>query len=116
MRSSIEELWSVERGIGKIAAASTQTIHDKEVEQSISRFGPYEKVTSPIQCLRCGLFAPSVQCGTEICTKTRWCRACTDVPMHMGGNVLRECLNLKKIQDKALVNGMEILMNDVHVV
>ncbi|KAL3805570.1 hypothetical protein HJC23_005814 [Cyclotella cryptica] len=116
MRSSIEELWSVERGIGKIAAATIRTNDEREdAEQSNGRFGPYERVTSPVQCLRCGLFAPSVQCGTELCTKTRWCRACTDVPMHMGGNVLRECLNLKKIQDKGLVDGMEMLMNDVHV-
>ena len=114
MRSSIEELWSVERGIGKIAAGSH--CDRDEVDQDNTRFGPYEKVTSPVQCLRCGLFAPSVQCGDEICTKTRWCKACTQVPMHMAGNTLRECLNMKKIQDQALVDGMETLMNGLRVI
>jgi hypothetical protein len=115
MKSSIEELWSVHRGIGKIAAGTIKTKRDDDEDPNISRYGPFEKVTSPVQCLRCGMYAPSVQCGDEICTKTQWCRACTDVPMHMLGNTLRECLNLKKIQDKGLVDGLEALMNDVHV-
>jgi hypothetical protein len=115
MRSSIEELWSVERGIGKIAAGTFKTGRDVEEDSNGNRFGPFEKVTTPVQCLRCGLYAPSVQCGDEICTKTEWCRACTDIPMHMSGNTLRECLNLKKIQDQKLVHSLEGLMNGLHV-
>lgn len=116
MRSSIEDFWSVKRGIGKIAAGSIKGPDEKEeVDDSSARFGPFEKVTSPVQCLRCALYAPSVQCGEEICTKTQWCRACTDVPMHMSGNTLRECLNLKKIQDPELVPPMEALMNNLHL-
>ena len=112
MRSRIEDMWSVERGIGKIAAGTIKTTREEEDKE---RFGPFKEVTSPTQCLRCGLYAPSVQCGKEICEKTQWCRACTDVPMHMTGNTLRECLNLKKTQDEALVNEMEGLVKNLHV-
>lgn len=116
MRSSIEEMWSINRGIGKIAAGTFK--NDREMEEESDkncRFGPFEKVTSPVQCLRCALYAPSVQCGEEICSKTQWCRACTDVPLHMSGNTLRECLNLKKLQNPTLVDAMERLMKDLHV-
>ena len=98
----------------------------------------------PTQCLRCGFFVPSVQCGTELCTKTKWCRACTRAPLHLGGHVLRECLNLRRcyppdnsphthkhianpgsqtkkgdeeeedITNEALVKRMEMLMRMLH--
>lgn len=114
MRSKIEELWNVERGIGKIAADTVKATRDREEEKN-ARYGPFEKVTSSVQCLRCALFVPSVQCGDEVCAKTQWCRSCTDVPVHMSGNTLRECLNLKKIQNQALNGGLEDLMGSFRV-
>ena len=75
------------------------------------KFGPYEAVIEPTQCGRCGLFAPSVQCGNEICTKTRWCQVCTKVSLHLTGNVLRECMNLRKSQEEKIARGLEKLMN-----
>lgn len=114
MRSKIEELWNVERGIGKIAADTIKATRDSEEEKN-ARYGPFLKATSPVQCLRCAMFVPSVQCGDEVCAKTQWCRSCTDVPMHLSGNTLRECLNLKKIQDQALLGGLEILMDAFRV-
>ena len=77
------------------------------------KFGPFETVTEPIQCGRCGLFMPSVQCGNEMCTKTKWCKVCTKVSMHLGGNVLRECVNLRKCQDRDLVRGVDRMMTEV---
>ena len=85
-----------------------------EEEQSRTRrFGPFEVVSEPKQCGRCGLIMPSVQCGAEMCTRTRWCRVCTKVSMHLAGNILRECMNLRKIQDAELGGGVDRLMDDV---
>jgi len=81
-----------------------------EGDQMFRKYGPFETVTTPIQCGRCGLFMPSVQCGNEMCTKTKWCRVCTKVSMHLGGNVLRECMNLRKSQDVEVAMGVEKLM------
>jgi len=33
--------------------------------------------------------------------------------MHLAGNVLRECMNLRKIQDAELAGGVNKLMNDI---
>eukprot|EP00571_Detonula_confervacea_P000480 CAMPEP_0172314676 /NCGR_PEP_ID=MMETSP1058-20130122/23101_1 /TAXON_ID=83371 /ORGANISM="Detonula confervacea, Strain CCMP 353" /LENGTH=747 /DNA_ID=CAMNT_0013028605 /DNA_START=101 /DNA_END=2344 /DNA_ORIENTATION=+ len=86
-----------------------------EDDQKFRKFGPFETVTEPVQCGRCGLFMPSVQCGDEMCTKTKWCRVCAKVSMHLGGNVLRECMNLRKSQDGEVAKGVEkLLANDVN--
>ena len=82
-----------------------------EGDQKFRKFGPFETVTEPIQCGRCGLFMPSVQCGDEMCTKTKWCRVCTKVSMHLGGSVLRECMNLRKRQDGEVAKGVEKLVD-----
>lgn len=134
LRSKIEDMWKQERHIGVIAANSIQELSAGEEDttateekeggvgaelaaveeaQRLRKFGPYEIVTEPIQCGRCGLFMPSVQCGNEMCTKTKWCRVCTKVSMHLGGNVLRECLNLRKIDEKELIEGVGKMMNEV---
>ena len=64
------------------------------------KFGPFRPpAEGGEQCTRCGLFAPSAQTGDDICSQTRWCRACTRVPPHLGGDLLRECLKLRKCQD-----------------
>lgn len=80
------------------SSASSSTAVAAEAAKRYRKFGPFEPVAEPSQCGRCGLFLPSVQCGNEICTKTGWCKVCTKVSMHLGGSVLRECLNLRKGQ------------------
>lgn len=116
LRTKIEDMWKHERHIGVVAANSAQESRDDVNDgvhssmgadvQKMRKFGPFETVTEPVQCGRCGLYMPSVQCGNEMCTKTKWCRVCTKVSMHLGGNVLRECLNLRKDQDRELADGV----------
>ena len=125
LQTKIEDMWNCKRHIGIVAASSAQEsreevdIYDEEnggVEPSIEqkqhrKFGPFEAVVEPTQCERCGLFLPSLQCGNEICTKTKWCKVCTKVSLHLTGNVLRECMNLRKIQDEELAKGLEKLLS-----
>ena len=134
LRTKIDDMWNYRRNIGLIAAGSVHEESATEEEAAAAeespsvgeaaaageffeprrrRFGPFEVVSEPAQCGRCGLLAPSVQCGNEICTRTRWCRVCTRVSMHLAGNVLRECMNLRKIQDAELAGGVNKLMNDI---
>mmetsp|Transcript_10302 Transcript_10302/g.28955 ORF Transcript_10302/g.28955 Transcript_10302/m.28955 type:complete len:233 (+) Transcript_10302:1560-2258(+) len=68
---------------------------------SMYDFGPFRpSLTSGDQCRRCLLFAPSTQCGNNMCTTSGWCEACCNVPTYLTGDLLRECLNLRKCQDK----------------
>jgi hypothetical protein len=134
LRTKIEDMWKYQRNIGLVAAESIvhsvstleescnhRLLDEKKdggmmeegEEESLRRFGPYEVVTHPIQCGRCGLLLPSVHCGNEICTRTRWCKVCTKVSMHLTGNVLRECLNLRKIQHPELIHVTRKLLQDV---
>ena len=94
-------------------AAAGTTMTGEEEEQRTRRFGPFEVVSDPTQCGRCGLLVPSVQCGSEVCARTRWCRVCTRVSMHLAGNVLRECINLRRVQNAEIVGGVDKLMNDI---
>ena len=66
------------------------------------RFGPFEVMSEPMQCGWCRLVIPSVQSSTKMCTKTRWCRVCTKILMHLARNILRKCMNLRRIQDAEL--------------
>lgn len=95
-------------GSGEGALGSTPTIEQQPRQR---KFGPYEAVVEPTQCGRCGLFLPSVQCGNEICTKTKWCKVCTKVSLHLTGHVLRECVNLRKNPDVELAKALETLMS-----
>lgn len=68
---------------------------------SMYDFGPFRPaLTTGEQCRRCYLNAPSTHCGNTICTSTGWCEACCNVPTYVSGDLLRECLNLRKCQDK----------------
>ncbi|KAL7546285.1 hypothetical protein ACHAWF_009614 [Thalassiosira exigua] len=77
------------------------------------RFGPFVRVDAPVQCGRCGLYLPSVQCGTERCARTGWCRACARASMHLGGDVLRECLGLRRCQDREAREGVVKMLEEV---
>lgn len=131
LRGRTDELWNVKRGLGMIAAQTlTETVDDAgrvdAIMESLApaseaaaptkpRFGPFVPVKDPTQCVRCGLFAPSEQCGTTLCTKTKWCESCTRTPAHLGGNLLRECLNLRMSQDASKVDMIEAMMKEVLV-
>lgn len=97
LRGKCDTLWDMSDGIGVLAA---QSVLGGSFARNAGRFGPFRKaVETGEQCARCGMFAPSVHTGSEICTRTGWCIACTRIPPHMCGNLLRECLNLRRRQD-----------------
>jgi len=134
LRTRIEDMWNHSHHIGLVAAHCVQDSRDERDSKNTDgetkkdggifgfgsvvavdgrKFGPFVKVTEHMQCGRCGLFMPSVHCGTEMCTKTKWCRTCTKVSINLSGNVLRECLNLRKCQDKGLDADVEMLVAQV---
>ena len=97
LKGKADELWNMHRGLGVLAA---QSVINGGVTRNKGRFGPFRAPETSEMCGRCGLLVPSVQCGKEICTMTGWCKGCTKIPPHISGNLLRECLNLRRCQDK----------------
>lgn len=97
MKGKADDLWDMNRGLGVLAA---QSVLGGGIARNSGRYGPFRTPEQGEFCGRCGLLVPSVQCGDEICTKTGWCRACTKIPPHISANLLRECLNLRRCQDK----------------
>ena len=47
-------------------------------------------------CTRCNFIAPSVQTGMLISTQTGWCESCAKVPAYVAGDMLRQCLYLRR--------------------
>jgi Myb-like DNA-binding domain len=96
-----DELWDIHRGLPVLAA---QSVLGGGISRNAGRFGPFR--TPDIAagesdlCVRCGFLIPSVHTGAEVCTKTGWCVSCTRVPPHISGALLRECLNLRRCDDK----------------
>lgn len=94
LRGKVDDLWDMNESIGVLAA---QSVIGGNAARSGTRFGPFRPAKSEgEQCARCGLFAPSTHCGTELCTKYGWCVPCTRLPSHLCSNLLRECLSLRK--------------------
>jgi len=93
LRGKSDDLWDIQKGIGVLAA---QSVLGGGIARNNSRFGPFRSPHKDERCVRCGLHVPSVQTGREICTKSGWCTACTRIPPHVSGNLLRECLNLRR--------------------
>jgi hypothetical protein len=63
-------------------------------------FGPFVNVIDEAKmCPRCGLFIPSAQTGHAICSKTKWCEACTMIPPFVAHDMLRECLDMRRDDD-----------------
>lgn len=97
LRGKNNDLWEMDNAIGVLAA---QSVLGSSFSRNATRFGPFHEADpNGEQCTRCGLFAPSVQTGTEICTKTKWCQTCTRIPPHMCSNLLRECMNLRRCKN-----------------
>jgi hypothetical protein len=110
LKGKCDELWDMSNGIAVLAA---QSVLGGNFARNAGRFGPFRAADlSGEQCARCGLFAPSSQCGYEICTKTKWCQTCTRIPPHMCSNLLRECLNLRKPQQENSGGFLEEEKND----
>lgn len=97
LKGKADELWDMNRGLGVLAA---QSVLGGGITRNAGRYGPYRAPKENELCGRCAMFVPSVQCGKEICTKTGWCVGCTKIPPHISGNLLRECLNLRRCPDK----------------
>lgn len=97
LRGKAAELWDIKSGLSVLAA---QSILGGGVTRTSGRFGPFRDAEVGVEtCFRCGFFVPSVQTGSEICTKTGWCQSCARIPPHVSGNMLRECLNLRRCQN-----------------
>lgn len=101
LKGNSAELWDMDAAIGILAAQSVQG-NGNASSRNTNRFGPLRDAKEGEMCVRCGLLLPSLQTGKEICTKTGWCKACTKIPPHASSNFLRECLNLRRCQDKEL--------------
>lgn len=96
-----ETLWDMTAGIGILAAQSVFGASVPSRDAVKKRFGPFRKPDMGGEsCARCGFLVPSVQCGVEICEKTKWCESCSRIPSHLSGNLLRECLNLRRSLNK----------------
>lgn len=96
-----ETLWDMTAGIGILAAQSVFGANVPSRDAVKKRFGPFRRPDNGGEsCARCGFLVPSVQCGFEICEKTKWCESCSKIPSHLSGNLLRECLNLRRSLNK----------------
>lgn len=98
LRGKTAELWDIRSGLSVLAA---QSVLGGGMTRSAGRFGPFRPAAEDGTdiCVRCGLFLPSIQTGSDICTKTGWCQSCVRIPPHVSGNMLRECLNLRRCQN-----------------
>mmetsp|Transcript_22926 Transcript_22926/g.32308 ORF Transcript_22926/g.32308 Transcript_22926/m.32308 type:complete len:639 (+) Transcript_22926:268-2184(+) len=105
LRGKSDQLWEMSDGIAVLAA---QSMLGGTFTRSASRFGPFKTAdANGEQCARCGLFAPSTQCGQELCARTKWCLTCTRIPPHMSSNLLRECINLRRCQNAQKLKVIE---------
>ena len=100
--SASKSMWDMHKGIHLIAANTVKgNAHlNNKVSKQFDSFHAADEDGE--RCARCGLFAPSVQCGRQICNRTGWCETCTRIPPSICGNLLRECLSLRKEQDPDL--------------
>lgn len=95
LRGKAAELWDIKSGLSVLAA---QSVLGAGMSRTAGRFGPFRPADALDICVRCGFLVPSVQTGNEVCTKTGWCQTCARIPPHVSGNMLRECLNLRRSQ------------------
>jgi hypothetical protein len=94
LRGKFAGLWVMKYGLSVLAA---QSVLGGIMSRSAGRFGPFREGESGDVCVRCGFFLiPSLYTGNEVCTKTGWCQNCTHIPPHVSGNMLRDCLNLRR--------------------
>ncbi|KAG7360140.1 Myb-like DNA-binding protein [Nitzschia inconspicua] len=104
LRGKAAELWDIKSGLSVLAA---QSVLGAGMSRTAGRFGPFREAEPGDVCVRCGFLVPSVQTGNEVCTKTGWCQTCARIPPHVSGNMLRECLNLRRSQVQELRKVIE---------
>jgi len=109
LRGKAAELWDIKSGLSVLAA---QSILGGGMTRTSGRFGPFREAEVGVEtCVRCGFILPSVQTGIDICTKTGWCQSCARIPPHVSGNMLRECLNLRrcqKVEKRKIIESWEL--------
>ena len=95
LEGKFDSLWEKELGLGLLAADTVQSSE----QDTKSYFGPFVDARDGQICVRCGFVMPSVQTGRQVCEKTGWCLACALLPPQLSGNLLRECLSLRREKD-----------------
>ena len=97
VEDSIEAIEESSRKISRVLAAESKRDSTYSYIKGYE-FGPFVSVSTKkkVQCKRCGLFMPSKQTGSSMCTATKWCEACTRLPPYLSPTVLHECLQLRK--------------------
>jgi hypothetical protein len=103
LQGKFDTLWKKEEHLAVLAA---ETMQASELDAK-SYFGPMEEARDGQACVRCGFVMPSVQTGRQVCSKSGWCLACCLLPPQLSGNLLRECLALRREGDAALETTME---------
>jgi len=89
-----------ERNISSAASTRATAYSHTQSEADAGQAQRANKGKDGESCARCGFLVPSIHCGLEICEKTKWCESCSRIPSHLSGNILRECLNLRRSQNK----------------
>eukprot|EP00980_Cylindrotheca_fusiformis_P001711 scaffold388_cov114-Cylindrotheca_fusiformis.AAC.20 len=96
LRGKAADLWDMKSGLSVLAA---QSVLGGNMSRNAGRFGPFRQGEVGDICVRCGFLVPSVHTGNEVCSKTGWCQSCARIPPHVSGNMLRECLNIRRCPD-----------------
>lgn len=96
LRGKAADLWDMKSGLSVLAA---QSVLGGNMSRNAGRFGPFRQGKVGDVCVRCGFMVPSVHTGNEVCSKTGWCQSCARIPPHVSGNMLRECLNIRRCPD-----------------
>lgn len=96
LHGKFDTLWEKDLGMGLLAADTNQSSE----QDAKTYFGPFVDARDGQICVRCGFVMPSVQTGRQVCEKTGWCLACSLLPPQLSGNLLRECLGLRREKNK----------------
>jgi Myb-like DNA-binding domain len=74
-----------------------------------SYFGPFEvpRPNDGVSCKRCALLIPAAQTGSEVCSKTGWCTACSGTMVFLSDALLRLEHELQSSRD-ANVRGDDV--------
>jgi len=95
---SVNAIQEKTRAVMKVLAAESKRPQYSHIKGYV--FGPLVPVIDKtVMCKRCGLFIPSEQTGTTMCTTTEWCEACTRIPPYVALDQLRECLEMRSVDD-----------------
>ena len=93
---SVDAIQEKTRAVMKVLAAESKRTQYSHIKGYV--FGPFVPVIDKtVMCKRCGLFIPSEQTGTTMCTITEWCEACTRIPPYVALDQLRECLEMRSL-------------------